>query len=218
MMYACLKVVDRITKQKDRLYGENALGKDKVSDYDHVIGEQYGIIKGSPELLFIKIGRSGTIYGYEHKYLEIAHKVHSKFGCSVAVSANPVDSRYVLKDEIDIVKTTVGEISSVIYVGVSNGALEGAWQGWKTPCITAMLLINGPIMINWYKTKEGIELFKGKEVMMVYGEKDPSYPRISWLDNIRSDVFNYRVYTGQGHNLDKDTMTELVMEFVEDSI
>lgn len=65
---------------------------DKKRDYDHVVGNQYGMIKGGPELLFIKTGRSGTIYGYENKYLEIAREVNKKYGCSVAVSANPVDS------------------------------------------------------------------------------------------------------------------------------
>ena len=45
-------------------------------------------------------------------------------------------------------------------MGDSNGDLVGAQQCWNVDKIKNALLINGPLMINWPKTKKGAEEFR----------------------------------------------------------
>ena len=39
--------------------------------FDKTIDDQYGIIYGKKELVYIKTGRGGSIYGEDNKYYEI---------------------------------------------------------------------------------------------------------------------------------------------------
>ena len=48
----------------------------------------------------------------------------------------------------------------VYYMGNSNGGIIGAQFGIKYPQIKRMLLINPPLMINWHRTKEGLNSAK----------------------------------------------------------
>ena len=76
----------------------------------------------------------------------------------------------------------------------------GAQQGYRESRIKGMLLINGPLMINWYKTRKGIEAFCGKSVRMLYGERGPSVRYIELLDLIRSDVLHYAICEGADYH------------------
>ena len=167
--------------------------------YDKEIQTQYGFIHGSKTLVFIKTGRGGSIYGYQDKYVRISHAINDRFGYSVCVSANPPQRESNLSEEIAFVNQEQ-QINDIYFIGVSNGALVGAQQGYRESRIKGMLLINGPLMINWYKTRKGIEAFCGKSVRMLYGERDPSVRYIELLDLIRSDVLHYAICEGADHH------------------
>lgn len=145
---------------------------------DH-IDIEYGIIEGNNTIVLIKVGQNGTIYGYENKYLHIATQLHAQFGYTVMVSSNPFNGKNPLDQAFDVIEEyceTKGFASyEVRYMGHSNGAVIGFTWGHTYPQITKMLLINGPLMVNWHKSKAGLTKIKDKVVTFVYGEKDPSH-------------------------------------------
>ena len=168
--------------------------------YEKIVNGQFGIIQGSKKLVFIKIGRGGSINGYNNKYVNLANKLRNKFGYSIVISANPQDSVCVLKEELEAIKTYISDYEEVFFIGISNGSLIGAQQGYLNEEITKMLLINGPLMINWPKTKKGIEKFKGEIVEMLYGTKDPSYGYFDILNCINSERLKFRKIENADHN------------------
>jgi len=66
-------------------------------------------------------------------------------------------------------------------MGNSNGAVLGGRYAYLHPEIKKMLLVNGPLMMNWLQTKSGVEQFSGEEVIFVYGDRDPSYKYLGLL-------------------------------------
>ena len=50
---------------------------------------RYGIIYGKNTIVFIKGGQDCSLYGYQNKYLKMAHNIHDKYGYTVIVSSNP---------------------------------------------------------------------------------------------------------------------------------
>ncbi len=184
--------------------------------YDIQIGHRYGVMKGDRRLVFIKTGRGGTIYGHQNKYLKLAAELSARTGYSVVVSANPPDSACELSKEIGEITSVTGEPDAILFVGVSNGALIGAQQGWMVEKIRAMLLINGPLMINWLKTKKGLEKFQGDKVELIYGSRDPSFPYVGMLDRMDSEMCSYRVMEGVDHNYTNETnmFCRVVTQFV----
>lgn len=145
---------------------------------DH-IDIEYGILEGSNTILFIKVGQGGNIYGYENKYLHIAHRMRAQFGYTVIVSSNPFNGQNPLDQAMDVMGVyaeSKGFLTyEVHYMGHSNGALIGFTWGHLYPQIKKMLLINGPLMVNWHRSKAGLAQIKDKTVTFVYGEKDPSH-------------------------------------------
>ena len=175
---------------------------------------EYGIVYGdSKKVLLIKVGQGGSIYGYENKYLKIGAYMNEKYGVSVIVSSNPYDKTDSLGQAIELIEEEF-EKASIYYMGNSNGAILGARFGCLYPQIKEMLLINGPLMINWPQTKKGVELFKGKKITFVYGSKDPSY---RYVDLIRSllvgDRVGLEIIEGADHNF--KGMDVEFMELVE---
>lgn len=184
--------------------------------FDKTLDVNYGITYGSNKLVFIKAGRGGTIYGLDNKYVKIANRIAEEYGYTVVISANHKDSVYVLEDELKLVKTMVPDYTEIIFVGMSAGALIGAQQGYLNEEIKSMLLINGPLMINWPKTKRGIEKFEGKNVEMLYGTKDPSYKYYEILKCINSDKLIAREIEDADHNFigKQDVFEEEIIQFV----
>lgn len=84
------------------------------------------------------------------------------------------------------------------------------WYGVKYPKIKRMLLINTPLMYNFYKTKEGIMNFNGESLVMVYGEFDQSYMYTELLNRLESDKFKVKIVKGQDHDFSND-----ITEFIE---
>ena len=195
---------------------ETMLFREQKQDYDLIVEEYFGIIKGKEKLVFIKTGKGGTYRGYEDKYSKIACDIYKMTGYSVAVSSNPVEYGCDLGLEIEYVSDFLDDYEEIIFIGISNGAQIGAEQGYKIRAIKKMLLINGPLMINFYKTKNGINEFKGIEVLFVYGKMDPSYKYVELLNTIDNDKCSYIVLDNVDHNFSKkiDTLIKLVVEFV----
>lgn len=144
-----------------------------MNHYDIQIDDRYSILEGVGRLVIIKTDRDEGVFGRDNKYFRVAKMIRSEYGCTVAVSATPITSDWTLSDEISFLVCRVNFDGGIEYVGVSDGALMGAQQGWMIPDINDMLLINGPLMSNWSKTQSGIEKFSGR-VNVICGDKDPS--------------------------------------------
>lgn len=185
--------------------------------YPIEIDSRIGIIPGNDNCVFIKTGKGGGIYGYEEKYIEISMRINENFGYTVCVSANPVGKECVLSDEIAELNRLILGIKEILYVGFSNGAMVGAQQAYQIETITRMLLINGPLMFNWHKTKSGVEKFKGNEVVFVYGENDPSFKYFDLLGLIKSGVVKKYLAAGADHNFSNmaEEFKDLVLFFVQ---
>ena len=167
--------------------------------YPCELEELFGIIPGTNDCLFTKTGRGGTIHGYNGKYITLAGEIYSKYGYTVCVSANPSESSCDLKREVEYLLSVCPNIERIFFAGISNGALVGAQQAWEISMIEKMLLINGPLMINWHKTKSGIEKAMDKNVMFVYGDKDPSYRYAELIKLIESPLCQLYIVPGADH-------------------
>lgn len=164
------------------------------ADFDNIFSNRYneqlidyGIIYGTGKSVFlIKTGQNRSIYGYNNKYLKMAKHINLQYGCTVVVSSNPYDCTDSLGQALEVIKQEVNQDVNVYYTDVSNGAILGARFGHLHSEIKRMLLINGPLMINWPQTKKGLEKFEGESVTMVYGSLNPSYEyakMIEFMDN-----------------------------------
>ena len=96
------------------------------------------------------------MYGRDNKYLRIAKRINEQYGYSVVVSANPVEYDCDLELEINYISDELGAYDEMYFIDISNGAIIGARQGFGINGIQKMLLINGPLMINYHKTIKGI--------------------------------------------------------------
>ena len=177
--------------------------------YDKIFSKQYnelsieyGIIYGKDKKVFlIKTGQHGSIHGYKDKYLKMATNINRKYGCTVVVSSNPYDGTDSLVQAFDVIYDEVGQVGEVYFLGVSNGAVLGARYGHLHPEIKRMLLINGPIMINWPQIKKGLESFDGEFVTIMYGSLDPSYRYAEMVELVNNpDKVRLVKCEGSDHN------------------
>lgn len=164
-------------------------------DFD---GVNMGYIPGSENVLFIKTGQGGSIYGYENKYLDLALRFNEKYGFSVFVSATVEDDKNAFdRDMIVLDKVFVNQSYQIYYLGVSKGGLIGMWHGSENEKIVKMVTINAPLMINYHsKTRPAIERL-GDKLWMVVGSLDPSYDYTPFLKG-RANV---KIIKGADHNL-----------------
>ena len=136
--------------------------KEIQSRFKDVAIIDYGIVEGNNIVVFIKAGQNGSLYGYQNKYIKMARRLKEKYGCSVICSSNPFDGNNPLDNAMEV----------IYHLGYSNGALIGAWFGTKYPKMERMALVNGPLMFNYHKTKEGALSFKGESIYFIYGDHD----------------------------------------------
>ena len=160
----------------------------------------YGIIKGNNTVIFIKAGQDGSMMGYENKYLIIAHNLNKKYGYTAICASNPFRQLNPLDQAIEVIESYVSKPYQIYYMGQSCGALIGAALGHQYPQIKRMLLINGPLMINYHKTKAGIAKFKGEKMVLIYGEHDPSYKFVGLLNLIDNPKKSIHVIPSADHN------------------
>lgn len=165
----------------------------------------YGIVEGNNIIVFIKAGQDGSLYGYQNKYIKMARRLNKKYGCSVICSSNPFDGDNPLDNAMKIIEdyAKIFDNYKIYYLGYSNGALIGAWFGVKYPKIKRMALVNGPLMYNFHKTKEGALSFNGDMISFIYGEYDQSIGYIDLLKNMENDKIKVFVEKGQDHHFSK---------------
>ena len=165
----------------------------------------YGIVEGNNIIVFIKAGQNGSLYGYQNKYIKMAKRLNKKYGCSVICSSNPFDGNNPLDNAMEVIEDYARKFDDykIYYLGYSNGALIGAWFGLKYPKIKRMVLVNGPLMYNLHKTKEGALSFKGESINFIYGEYDQSIGYVELLKSIENDKINVFVEEGQDHHFSK---------------
>ena len=171
---------------------------------------QYGIIKGSNKILFIKPGQDGSLTGYKDKYYNLAKYINNKYGYTVICSNNPYEAPYnPIEDAIVVIKEYALKMNfeeyEVYYFGNSRGGELGARYGYLYPVIKRMLLINPPLFINFHKMKRGLLKFNNERVVFIYGALDPSYKYVGLLDLVENDKISYKVIEGEDHNLSNGT-------------
>lgn len=179
--------------------------KEIHSKFEDIAIIDYGIVEGNNIIVFIKAGQNGSLYGYQNKYIKMAKRLNKKYGCSVICSSNPFDGNNPLDNAMKIIEDYAKRFDDfkIYYLGYSNGALIGAWFGIKYPKIKRMALVNGPLMYNLYKTKEGALLFKGESINFIYGEYDQSIGYVELLKCIENDKIKVFIEEGQDHHFSK---------------
>ena len=179
--------------------------KEIHSKFEDIAIVDYGIVEGNNIIVFIKAGQNGSLYGYQNKYIKMAKRLNKKYGCSVICSSNPFDGNNPLDNAMVIIEDYAKRFDDykIYYLGYSNGALIGAWFGVKYPKIKRMALVNGPLMYNLHKTKEGALSFKGESINFIYGEHDQSIGYIELLKSIENDKIKVFIVEGQNHHFSK---------------
>ena len=179
--------------------------KEIHSKFEDIAIIDYGIVEGNNIIVFIKAGQNGSLYGYQNKYIKMAKRLNKKYGCSVICSSNPFDGNNPLDNAMEVIEDYAKRFDDfkIYYLGYSNGALIGAWFGIKYPKIKRMVLVNGPLMYNLYKTKEGALLFKGESINFIYGEYDQSIGYVELLKSIENDKIKVFIEEGQDHHFSK---------------
>ena len=179
--------------------------KEIHSKFEDIAIIDYGIVEGNNIIVFIKAGQNGSLYGYQNKYIKMAKRLNQKYGCSVICSSNPFDGNNPLDNAMEIIEdyAKIFDNYKIYYLGYSNGALIGAWFGVKYPKIKRMALVNGPLMYNFHKTKEGALSFNGDMISFIYGEYDQSIGYIDLLKNMENDKIKVFVEKGQDHHFSK---------------
>lgn len=172
------------------------------SKFGNNITIDYGIVEGNNTIIFIKPGQDGSLYGYQNKYIKMAKRLNEKYGCSIIASSNPYDGNNPLDNAMEIIEDYAKRFANykIYYLGYSNGALIGAWFGTKYSKIKRMALVNGPLMFNYHKTKEGALSFQGETISFIYGEYDQSIGYIDLLKNIESNKIKVFVEERQDHH------------------
>ena len=146
----------------------------------------YGITPGGNKIVFIKVGLGGDFIGYESKYLKIALRLKERYGCSVIVSSNPNDEKKHIGTDKKIIEDFIKDnrISSpeLFFFGHSNGGIKGLELANSGMEFKRMILVNMPLMINLHKTRSYVLAARKTDIIAVYGEKDPSFPYVPFLD------------------------------------
>lgn len=173
--------------------------------YELVIGKNnhtYGIIRGNETIVFIKPGLGGSIYGYENKYFRISEKLNATFNCTVIVSPN--EKKVDFDTEMEFIKEYVTHNNladyQIYYFGHSNGALIGMCNAYKYSQIKRLLLINVPLCINPQKTIEGIKMFAGEKMVLVFGDKDPSFHFVKLFSELSNEKVRFEIIPEADHN------------------
>ena len=163
--------------------------------------------------LLIKVGQGGSVFGYQNKYLNLAHEIHDKYGFTVVCCPNPDGVTNQIADDIKFVNTLFeiqdspeSQLQSpqILFMGMSKGASLGCIEGCKIPQITRFLLLNPPMMINLPKICHIAKTFSGEMMTFVFGSEDPSIKESELLKLHERDNMKVIIVPGQDHNFSKD--------------
>jgi hypothetical protein len=163
---------------------------------------EYGCILGSSQIVYIKAGMGGSYLGYEDKYLKIAHRLNDKYCCSVICVSNPVPLPVVVDQMIlgEFIKKHDIHNHEMFFFGHSNGCVKGLELGASGIAFSKMVLVNMPLMLNFHKTVQWINKMPGSNIVTVYGETDPSYRYIPFLETKNLPNVEIVKVDGADHN------------------
>lgn len=163
---------------------------------------EYGYVSGNNKVVYIKSGMGGSYQGYENKYLRIARRVNEKCGCSVVCVSNPVPLPTVVDHTIleKLIRDHDIYNPELLFFGHSNGCIKGLELGMSGIPFSKMILVNMPLMINFHKTVQCINAMSETNIVTVYGEKDPSYRYIPFLETKNLRNVEILKVAGADHN------------------
>lgn len=167
---------------------------------------EYGIVHGNNTIVFVKVGLSGTIFGYKNKYLKIARDLNKKHNATVIVSSNPTELGYEtdFAKEMQFVKNYADfrgfSNFQIYFMGHSNGATLGILNAYKFPQIKKLLCINGPLNLMPSLITPGFEQFSGEKMNLVYGSKDPTFNMANlFKKDFQSEKIDFITVKGTDH-------------------
>jgi len=190
---------------------------DEIMQYD---GIDYGLIKGGSRIVFIKVGLGGHCSGYEDKYLRMALRLKERSGVGVIVASNPHDGKSHIRIDRQIIEQYIAkyEIDSpeLFFFGHSNGGVKGLELTDAGVEFKKMVLVNMPLMINFHKTKKYISAIPQTEIIAIYGEQDPSFPYLPFIDekfeNLRAVRFSNADHNFKGFINEFIHLSDLLMD------
>ena len=166
-------------------------------------GIEYGGVRGSSTIVFIKTGLGTAEICPDSKYWVMARRLHERDGCSVIVATNPHDGRRHAEYDRAILERYTAEQGigepELFFFGNSNGCLKGLEMTAGGVVFQKMVLVNMPLMINFHRTKGYISRIPQTSILAVYGERDPSVSYVPFLDGKFENVTVMRV-PGADHN------------------
>lgn len=161
---------------------------------------EYGILCGGERAVFIKAGRGGTFRGEEDKYLRFAHYLREAHGATVICASNPEDVRNSLAQDLSVISEYAAwaEEEGIYLWGTSDGAFKCVDLAAELK-FKRMVLVNMPLMVNFYRYKERIKAQDTGRIAFVFGDRDPSVKYIPFLYSLEGSAF--RMLSGKGHVL-----------------
>ncbi len=157
-----------------------------------VDGIDYGFIKGNSKIVFMKTGLGGSCFGYENKYLDMALRLKDSYGCSVIVASNPNDGKNHIDADRQMIEQYISgnhiQSAELFFFGHSNGCVKGLELAESSLKFIKMILVNMPLMINFHKIKQYISKISDTDIVFIYGEFDPSYSYIPFLEGKYENV------------------------------
>lgn len=195
----------------------------KVSAFCNSVQIDYGIINGkfniesSHIVVYIKAGLTGSIYGYENKYLKMAKNLNEKFGVSVFVASNPEGTGNSIGHGLQIFKNYCKERQvkqfNVYFVGVSNGGVQGLFAFEKNPLINKALLIGAPLNYNPDLIKKALINFNGEKLHLICGDKDPGFGLFKLYSELENEKIIFTAFLNVDHVFSGNT--ELFIKLLE---
>lgn len=157
-------------------------------NYDKIItkpinGEKikYGILHGNENIVFIKTGIDGDIYGYKNKYPKMAHRIHERIGATVICASNPDTESNQLDSDRAMISKIASELNvseiKVYLVGASDGGYHILSLAKCIPQTVRLLCINPSFIDVKTFNDKLIELSNIKKTL-IYGSKDEDYALI----------------------------------------
>ena len=181
----------------------------KVSAFCNSVQIDYGIINGkfniesSHIVVYIKAGLTGSIYGYENKYLKMAKNLNEKFGVSVFVASNPEGTGNSIGHGLQIIKNYCKERQvkqfNVYFVGVSNGGVQGLFAFEKNPLFNKALLIGAPLNYNPDLIKKALINFNGEKLHLICGDKDPGFGLFKLYSELENEKIIFTAFLNVDH-------------------
>ena len=181
----------------------------KVSAFCNSVQIDYGIINGkfniesSHIVVYIKAGLTGSIYGYENKYLKMAKNLNEKFGVSVFVASNPEGTGNSIGHGLQIIKNYCKERQvkqfNVYFVGVSNGGVQGLFAFENYPVIQKALLIGAPLNHKPDLIKKALINFNGEKLHLICGDKDPGFGLFKLYSELENEKIIFTAFLNVDH-------------------